>query len=107
MGDEDINLPIYYVVLTAAGYRHPPYTSPDLLLKLVTAHSSCSLTKTTETTDEKLPPGPLFKQKIAGGVYNIRILYIRVCVCTNLLVISAYTPAARKLSAVKAIRWAV
>lgn len=53
------------------------------------------------------PPGPLFKQKIAGGVYNIRILYICVCVCTNLLVISAYTPAARKLSAVKAIRWAV
>jgi len=58
LGDEDINLPIYYFTLTAAGYRHPLYTSPDRPLKLVTAHCGCSLTKTAETTNEKLPPPP-------------------------------------------------
>lgn len=77
----------------------PPSTSPDLLLKSVTAHRGCCLTKTRHEA-------PLPRQK-KQAVYTILVYYMYVCVCTNLLVISAYTPAASKLSAVKAIRWAV
>lgn len=84
MGDEDINLPIYYVALTAAGYRHPPYTSPDLLLKSVTAQRLLFNQNHGNYRGETPPPAvprPLLKQKIAGGIYNIRILYIHVRVC--------------------------
>jgi len=52
----------------------------------------------------KAPPAAFLSRKYQAPcvifVYNIYM-------CTNLLVISAYTPAVRKLSAVKAIRRAV
>lgn len=52
------------------------------------------------------PPSPVpFLSRKYQAAYIIFVYNIYMC--TNLLVISAYTPAVRKLSAVKAIRWAV
>lgn len=50
------------------------------------------------------PPVPFLSRKYQAAYM---ILVYNIYMCTNLLVISAYTLPVRKLSAVKAIRWAV